>query len=566
MPSFRDGYLTYAELTAVARGWAERHPDLVRLRSLAVTPEGRDVWLLVVGRDPDRARPAVLVDANQHASEVAGSSAALAIAEAFLALHTSDAPDLHGLPERCLPVLRDALLYVIPRVSPDGVERVLGQGAYVRSVPRDARPARQRARWVGGDVDGDGQVLLLRRRDPLGDLVESSAVPGLLVPRDVGDEGPFWKAWPEGTIEGFDGVHVPSPDFLSDNAPDLNRNFPYDWRPEPEQAGAGEYPGSEPESRALIELATASPHLFAWIDLHTFGGVFIRPLGAKPDTKLDPADLAVYRRLEQWAVETTGYPMVSGFEEFTYEPETPLRGDLTEYAYHQRACLSFVVELWDLFEQVGLARPKRFVDRYDHLDRADLERIARWAHEKGGDLLQRPWVAVDHPQLGPVEVGGLDPRFSLWNPPPDRLAGVCRGQVAMTLRIAALAPRLAITDVSVVRLEDGWHRVEATVCNEGYLPTWVVAPGRSVPHGEPVVATCETDDGVLADPAAARVEVGQLDGWGRGRFSRDAALYFQRSRGTTGMRRVSWVVRGTGKVRIRAGSCRTGFVEAWALL
>ena len=69
--------------------------------------------------------------------------------------------------------------------------------------------------------------------------------------------------------------------------------------------------------------------------------------------------------------------MVSGSEEFTYEPDTPLHGDLTDYAYHQRGAVAYVVELWDLFKQAGLERKKRFVDNYTHLTRADMLRSLR---------------------------------------------------------------------------------------------------------------------------------------------------------------------------------------------
>ena len=37
---FRNTYLDYAQLTAQLQAWAEAHPALVRLTSLATTPEG----------------------------------------------------------------------------------------------------------------------------------------------------------------------------------------------------------------------------------------------------------------------------------------------------------------------------------------------------------------------------------------------------------------------------------------------------------------------------------------------------------------------------------------------
>ena len=91
---------------------------------------------------------------------------------------------------------------------------------------------------------------------------------------------------------------------------------------------------------------------------------------------MNQEDLALYRQLGAWAEELTGYPMVSGCEEFLYEPDTPLHGDLTDYAYHQRGAVAYVVELWDLFKQVGFERKKRFVDNYTQLTRADMLKIA----------------------------------------------------------------------------------------------------------------------------------------------------------------------------------------------
>ena len=58
--------------------------------------------------------------------------------------------------------------------------------------------------------------------------------------------------------------------------------------------------------------------------------MLIRPLGDKPDSKMDPTDLAIFKQVEAWMTEHTGYASVSGFHEFLYEPEKPLHGDLTD--------------------------------------------------------------------------------------------------------------------------------------------------------------------------------------------------------------------------------------------
>ena len=51
---FRGAYLDYAALTAQVHAWAESFPDVCRVESLGETPEGRQLWILTIGRDPDR--------------------------------------------------------------------------------------------------------------------------------------------------------------------------------------------------------------------------------------------------------------------------------------------------------------------------------------------------------------------------------------------------------------------------------------------------------------------------------------------------------------------------------
>jgi len=80
MTSFRSNYLRYEELTRVVHEWARAHPDFVRVKRIGKSLEGRDFWLLEIGREPDRRRAAAWGDGNMHASELCGSSVPLAIA------------------------------------------------------------------------------------------------------------------------------------------------------------------------------------------------------------------------------------------------------------------------------------------------------------------------------------------------------------------------------------------------------------------------------------------------------------------------------------------------------
>ena len=557
---FRHAYLDYERLTAQLKGWAEVFPEVCRLSSLAQTPEGREVWLLTIGRDPDRIRPAAWVDGNIHAAELAGSSVALAIAEDVLRLHVE--PNESELPPSIVERLRDVLLYVVPRISPDGAEAVLTSGRSVRSVPRDHRVERGKPRWLIGDIDGDGLALSMRIKDPGGELVDAPEFPGLLVERRIEDEGPFYKLYPEGMIEHFDGKRIPSPHFLGDNPVDLNRNFPWSWAPSHEQIGAGAFPASEPEARGIVEFATSHPEIFVWLDLHTFGGVLIRPLGHAPDSKMDAEDLAVFRQLEEWMTDHTGYPTVSGYEEFLYEPDKPLRGDLTDYAYNQRGALGYVIELWDLFKRLGMERPPKFVQYYERVSRADLVKLAWWDKDENDGRSFPPWRPFDHPQLGKIEIGGIDPRVGIWNPPLHDIGQMCITQSHVFLRVAALAPRLRVAAIDRQSLPGGITRVDVQIINDGYLGSYGIPSAKKLDFNEPVYATAKADGCELVDPGSAHQLLGHLDGWGHGLHTGQNLPAYPGTRGNTHAAWASYLVRGTGALELRIGSCRAGFVMA----
>ena len=473
------------------------------------------MWLVTVGPDPERARPSVWVDANMHAMELTGTNVCVELIHRLVALHTGGA---HGYSDGVAAALRGVRFFVCARMAPDGAEAVLTTGRYVRSNPRAEHQEPHKPHWALSDVDGDGTILIMRQEDPAGDFVESRECPGIMLARDIDDTGPFYKMYPEGHIENFDGS-VPDPYYLSDNDTDLNRNFPYGWKQENEQAGAGLFPMSSPEARAVVEFTTREPTIFAWMNYHCFGGVFIRPLGSASDSKMKTADLALYKQLAAWAEENTKYPTVSGYEEFTYDAEVALCGDVQDYAYHQRGAVALTCELWDLFARIGMTRPKRFVEYYTLFGKAELLRLAAWDKEHNSRRLFVPWRKALHPQLGPLEVGGMDVRYGQWNPPAELLPEICKGQTDFVGRLAALAPKVAITLVHATPAMSAQQgtRVRIRVQNTGYLPSHILDSAKALPHNGPPALHVSYEGSAQVPPlrdGAARVM--HLEGWGMG--------------------------------------------------
>ena len=455
---FLTDYLGYDALTRTLKHWAQEHKDFVRLSSLAKTEHGRDVWMLEIGTQPDHPRPAICIDGNMHAAELLGSNAALAVAQSLIDLHL-------GVPEmrdRFAPPINQAALrtlyYIIPRVSPDGAEDVLAAGRLSRSAPRKRAPHSRAAYWVRSDVDGDGRIRQMRLKHPAGEFVQHREFSHVLVPRTFRDEGPFFKVFPEGYIEGFNGHGIPFPHALSDNDTDFNRNFPFEWSSGHD--GAGHFPGWEPETRALIEFATRSPHIFAWLNLHTFGGIFIRPPFSLSGQQVERRDLLVYDHVAEMMAKETGMPTVSAFEDMTPVASRPMTGTLAAWAYGERACFAWAVELWDLFTAARLTKRRPYYRNYAI---QDLEEITR-TRQLGSERQQWPnFCAVASIQSPPTR------RSRNWRHRPGSRSDQSSGEGDSGDRPEPLCCCDHAGIVGATRCSTGDHRAHRTVGHQNQL-------------------------------------------------------------------------------------------------
>ncbi len=301
-PVSYDHFYAYEELSDALRSWAEEAPQLCALESIGTSFEGRDIWLVTVTNGETGAhqdKPGFLIEANIHSMEWTGSTAALHLIQRLLTGYGEDEAVTRALDTR--------VFYVIPRLNPDGAERGLEERRFIRSSVRPYPHDQQDDGLRVEDIDGDGRVLYMRVEDPVGAWRRHPDEPRLLVrrePVDGPDDGPFYRLLGEGRIENYDGVTIKIPPPLE--GLDLNRNFPAEWAPEGEQRGAGPYPTSEPEVRAMVEAVMARPNITGHIAYHTFSGVHLRPYAGRPDDEFPTQDLRAYRLLGERGTELTG--------------------------------------------------------------------------------------------------------------------------------------------------------------------------------------------------------------------------------------------------------------------
>ena len=291
----------------------------------------------------------------------------------------------------------------------------------------------------------------MRVRDPLGEWKKSALDERIMVQRAPGEEGgAYYRLYPEGFIEDYDGVHVAIEKPFDGN---MNRNFPAGW--DAEEYGAGEHPLSEPEAAAVARFILDHPNIAGMNSYHTHGGIILRPSMTQSDASMSPKDLALYTALGKVGTELTGYPTISIYEEFTPDKSTPRRGGLMDWTYEKMGIPSFGTEVWDVETAAGVEKTA-YYNLHPRTEEAQLQ-VVRWVLEHLGEHGFRPWRTFLHPQLGEVEVGGMNYIWTYRNPPPALLEEVCRTNVAFNLKHAAAAPRVRVDDVSVVSLGGGLY-------------------------------------------------------------------------------------------------------------
>lgn len=81
-----------------------------------------------------------------------------------------------------------------------------------------------------------------------------------------------------------------------------------------------------------------------------------------------------------------------------------------------------------------------------------------------------PFKPFNHPQLGPVEIGGFIPGFKL-NPPADEVPALVDEQTSFVAQLISKLPNIVADDPIVEDLGGGLWRITLRVSNTGYLPT-----------------------------------------------------------------------------------------------
>ncbi len=572
---FPAGYLDHDGLSSALDAAAKAHPGTVRVVPLARSRQGRDVWMVEVGREgPKKAapRPAILIVANAEADHVIGSHVALGLVERLAEADGKDPAVTRFLDER--------RVYVVPRLNPDGAERLLKHRpatefrANLAPIDRDRDG---RANEDGpDDIDGDGLALTMRVKDPAkATLIPDPKEPRLLRKADPAlGETPVYHEMTEGVDNDGDGP-------INEDPPggvNLNRNWPQNWSEFQPEAGTS--PASEPEVTPLIRFAFAHPEIVA---VWSFGlndnlraapsstnaadapylaeltrafnasappsaAPKAEPAKEKDEPKPEPAqdaDAAKSNAAKSKAQAKTkgqgGRAGGGGGAAPASSPSAPspglegtTDGSLSEWAYQQYGVVGLASRLWP--------RPEAPPGAPALTAEGDA-RWLEWNDKVAGGAAFAPFREVDHPTLGKVLVGGWKPGVRL-NPPASAIAPITDRHFAFLKNLLGRPPTLTIRDAKAEAKGGGVFEIKATVENPSYLPT-ALAQGVVTRKAPPVL--------VKLDAAGAKI----LSGRALDRIDTVA--------GSGGHREYRWLIlapEATKAVTVEASSPKAGATRA----
>jgi murein tripeptide amidase MpaA len=554
-----DHIMHYDELTKLLQSWTGARPNLVKLESIGTTPQGRPIWFLTLTNQKTGAaldKPALIVDGNMHAAEWGGGVAALHFVWKLL--------DGYGRDERITRLLDSRTVYVLPRMTPDGVEATLAQGRFIRSVDRPYPNQPLQPGINPSDIDGDGRTVFMRYRDPNGPWKAYAADPRLMV-RRAPDEtgGEYWRVQPEGLITDYNGATIADP---APHEPlDFGANFPADLGTAPNRT-AGPYPTSEPEVAAYIAAIARRPNIVAHVTCHTFGGLVLTP-PVNIGEKLPSSDRHNYETLAAKAAALTGYQAMS-YLDLRVEDREAYIPSAFGWLYNRRGIYSFITEFWNPLRAAGITIEANNTESgwlFGFHPIEDEVKLLRWSDKELGGQGFVAWHPFNHPQLGPVEIGGFDLIRYWYNIPFDRLEKEVAPHSDWLVYLGLATPRLAIRSLTAQPAGPDLWRVRLIVENTGWLPT----NGSQEAVDQQIVGNVVADlslppNAHLVDGDAHR-SLGQLAGRSD---QRSTATWWGYTAGTPDRGVADWVVSAPAGTRLTATAShdRAGVAKADVVL
>ncbi|MCR5794506.1 MAG: zinc carboxypeptidase [Solobacterium sp.] len=524
-----DHYYLFEELQEKLYYFRDTYPSLMRLENNCTTPGGLRqyaVTLTNTGTGDALDKPGWYLDGNIHAGEVTSSMAAMHTLDYLLTNYGTD--------RTCTYTLDEMTVYIIPRVSPDGAEKYLTTPYTLRSADREY--AAEKGGIREEDIDGDGVIRSMAIPSRYGAWKRSGDSFVKRKPDDI--FGEFFEIWPEGILEPFDGDENLKRK-KSEWGLDFNRHFPCGWMPDHMTPGAGPYPLSSPETKALADFVLAHPNICGANIGHTSGGLFLYPPATRSAKTMPEADRKIFRELAAMGKEETGYVPMNLFDTYQSDKVHYDSGAFDDWMYQTQGIPAYTTEFWDLPKLAGY--PFDWQNRENETDVKEAERysaVINWVRENAPQYYSE-WKMTDHPQFGRVYTGGLDAKHTVQNPPEAFLQKECENVTRFNLRFILASPKLTVDEITCEKAGSGLYRICVTAGNTGYLPTYLCEEAVNLKKDSPVVIRAENAEVISGD---AEIRVRGLQGFAMTKTGMRSARIMT-SESASARIRAEWLIR-----------------------
>src|SRR3989338_1896353 len=543
-----ESYLDYPAVVEWCDKLAKANPNWVKLEEIGKSRHNRPILLLTLGdmNSDYLSRPAFLTDGGTHASEWTGVMTVLyTISKWIEGLNNND--------KNLSDWFNRHTVFALPCISPDGFQAIHEGEPIMRSTLRPPKESEARSGFEPCDIDEDKVVRMMRWKHPAGSFVIDEENPLLMRPRrldDSVDKAYFFCR--EGKFLQWDGMGWTGASYK--HGIDLNRNFPGSWKPYSMMGmDGGDYPLSEPESRVVFDAVVQRPYIGAAVTNHTYTGCLLTA-PHRPEDGLPDNDILMMEALAKEAVTGTGYRVFRFYPDFVYDPKNLITGTWDETLTCHLGIPAYATELWDPygFCSIQQENPARafMVPNFEHI----LQMMHKFSSLPN---TMTKWKSFEHPQLGAVEIGGIDYLRTIRNPPTDLLAAECQKGFQICDRIRKALPDVRVK-TQLTKISENTVKLECIFENYGYLATNLLQHAETLRYPPKSSVKITASDNIKIVEGMLEQSVPSLDGWGMlsSIFKRHPtyAMLPQKSNAT----KITWLLQGNGSITIQWKMGRAG--------
>ncbi|MDZ7295225.1 MAG: M14 family metallopeptidase [candidate division KSB1 bacterium] len=449
-------YQNYEGITDILKGLAARFPKLAKLYSTGKSRMGRQLWVMEItnfAKGDTLEKPGFYIDGNIHGNEVNGMMVPLYSCWYLLTRYGHD--------DFVTDLVDRVVFYIRPSVNPDAMNSFITEPNTMHHPRWNYRPIDNDGDGLYDedpeeDLNGDGEISLMRKRDPLGRWKISPEDPRLMVRCKPGEPPGGW------TLLGTEGIDNDGDGAINEDIPgglDMARNFPYDYGVQ----NGWPFPLSEPETKGVIEFFRTHPNINGVFHYHNAGNLIMMALGkeARMETTA-PAERRQRGELDLPPLSPEEQKLMEGFLNVTVEEHKQrdlamyqtlaargvqilkyrptLNGGVGQFppwTYNMYGAPSFLIELWGLPAD------------YNGDGEVSEAEALRWVDEELNGEGWIDWKPFNHPQLGEIEIGGSYAKFVRRSPPARFLEEHCLANTRFHLYVASELPRLEFVRTSI---------------------------------------------------------------------------------------------------------------------